>query len=700
MTYIKDTAFEIYVSNSKRNDTQNITGKFGSFEGETFTPDICSAGFLCKRHSLLPSEGYEKPLYHETEWGTASKLKNSNSWHMVTAENGIDGFAGAHTGIYACDTHNVNSATMGDIDINLPGRTLGLPIRENERGNYVEMIAGEQYNFGNANFYILPTVSAPYCKIVNGLLAAQAEIPTDGCVFFELKAIGRFIEGNMDGGAKYTMLCRRAELDLTGVSVRAGTYDAATGTWTASAPYSVNYNSATKKYVVTGTIPYGPADAMFPTAGYRFAVKVKNSEITAQSQLPNGIICMASNTRGGGYFEYTKSAFETDGSLIAVCDPDVGTLATNREIKIKWDEDTGFSVYTFDLSGATLQPVYSITPTVTNGTYSGDTQILGGETASGAIIPTTGYELPSSISVVGATYTYDNTTGAISYSAPTADVTISATCPAEAPTPSLTPFSVNQVIAGVDFGNVSNGDTSSAMDTFLSGLTYSEGIASLVTANDESVPLAAGDLSVMSSGEVSGYVIMYAPSFAILYSTVAYASQGVSAGFQNLTDGKYSFGSSATVSSVNEAQGWNGVLIGAVEGDSGVIEVNDELNKLGFDLTATTATVNAFLTGLNYNDGFASLVECDNVGTAETGHDIVTAYSEDGSYMILVGTSVDGQSGDIDYSNGIVYNSESGWDTEVLTDGEITINITPTPVVSAVSNAEGWNGIIIRKVTE
>ena len=59
MAYIKNTAFEVYVTNSKRNDTQNITGKFGSFSCQTFTPDVCSAGFLCVQNSLLPNEGYE-----------------------------------------------------------------------------------------------------------------------------------------------------------------------------------------------------------------------------------------------------------------------------------------------------------------------------------------------------------------------------------------------------------------------------------------------------------------------------------------------------------------------------------------------------------------------------------------------------------------------------------------------------------------
>ena len=85
MAYIKNTAFEVYVTNSKRNDTQNITGKFGSFTGNDFTPDDCSAGFLCTQHSLLPNSGYESVVTMgvnesgaATDFQKATGVKNGN----------------------------------------------------------------------------------------------------------------------------------------------------------------------------------------------------------------------------------------------------------------------------------------------------------------------------------------------------------------------------------------------------------------------------------------------------------------------------------------------------------------------------------------------------------------------------------------------------------------------------------------------
>lgn len=69
---------------------------------------------------------------------------------------------------------------------------------------------------------------------------------------------------------------------------------------------------------------------------------------------------------------------------------------------------------------------YSITTTVTNGTYSGDTVIYKNGSASVTIAPTGDYKLPTTVSVSGATYEYNSTTGVISLSNPTGDVTISA----------------------------------------------------------------------------------------------------------------------------------------------------------------------------------------------------------------------------------------------------------------------------------
>ena len=213
MSYIAKTAFEVFVSNSKRNDTQNITGKFGSFDGDTFTPDICSAGFLTTKHSLLPNEGYEQAFMRGsvTNWESAPGLKNGNSWYMVAATNGSAGMPGDHTGIYACNTYDVNRAAAGDLVVNIPGKTLGLAIPADERGDFTEMIVGEQYNFGEGNFSTKPTASLLYCVITNGMLVAQASAPTDGSVYFKvLNLNGRFTEGTYDGGAKYTLQCLRS----------------------------------------------------------------------------------------------------------------------------------------------------------------------------------------------------------------------------------------------------------------------------------------------------------------------------------------------------------------------------------------------------------------------------------------------------------------------------------------------------------
>ncbi len=70
---------------------------------------------------------------------------------------------------------------------------------------------------------------------------------------------------------------------------------------------------------------------------------------------------------------------------------------------------------------------YSITTNVTNGTYSGDTTITdNGGVASVTIAPTGDYKLPASVSVSGADHTYNASTGAISLSNATGNVTIDA----------------------------------------------------------------------------------------------------------------------------------------------------------------------------------------------------------------------------------------------------------------------------------
>ena len=70
MAYIANTAFEVRVSNHEFDSVANITGKY---QNSTPADEICSAGFLCKRVSLIDNEGY-------------SGIKNGNTWIMQAGE--------------------------------------------------------------------------------------------------------------------------------------------------------------------------------------------------------------------------------------------------------------------------------------------------------------------------------------------------------------------------------------------------------------------------------------------------------------------------------------------------------------------------------------------------------------------------------------------------------------------------------------
>ena len=71
---------------------------------------------------------------------------------------------------------------------------------------------------------------------------------------------------------------------------------------------------------------------------------------------------------------------------------------------------------------------YTISIAITNGTYSGDTKIIYGMIASGTLSADNGYALPNSITVVGAEYTYDKTSGALTISNPIGDVSVTCVC--------------------------------------------------------------------------------------------------------------------------------------------------------------------------------------------------------------------------------------------------------------------------------
>ena len=208
MASIAKTAFEVSVSNITRNSVQNVPGYFGAVADSVFTGDICPAGFLVVRNALVKSEGYE-----------AQNIKNGNTWAMVTATNGSAaiGRPGDRTGIFAFNTYDVRQVDDGLNLWKLGANFLGLELPAGIRGDFTEIIIGEQYTFGEGNFSTPPAnASAIYATISNGLLVASSSAPADGSgLYFEILRSKRFTEGGRDAGfVGYVCEAKRAAIAI------------------------------------------------------------------------------------------------------------------------------------------------------------------------------------------------------------------------------------------------------------------------------------------------------------------------------------------------------------------------------------------------------------------------------------------------------------------------------------------------------
>ena len=207
MEFIKNTMFEVKVSNSVRNQTQHVPGKFGEGTGSGFTPDNCSAGMLCVQNGLIPSEGYESVV----DAAGNARILNGNTWYFNAAADGKAGGAvGDHTGIFAFDNYDVNRAVSGDNRWNVGINTLGIGLPEGERGDFCEILVGEQYAFGIGNFTADPADNK-YATVANGLLTPVADKPASGSgVYFEILRSVPVNEGASFWGNGYILRANRA----------------------------------------------------------------------------------------------------------------------------------------------------------------------------------------------------------------------------------------------------------------------------------------------------------------------------------------------------------------------------------------------------------------------------------------------------------------------------------------------------------
>ena len=260
---------------------------------------------------------------------------------------------------------------------------------------------------------------------------------------------------------------------------------------------------------------------------------------------------------------------------------------------------------------------------------------------------------------------------------------------------SLTPFSVGQTITGFDFGNVQNGDTSAAMDAFLAGLSYDEdGMCFLVSFSPDASILGMCEPNEGLYGLVLGENI-------ILYANKTVAEYGITAGFSNLTNGKYELGETLTVSILYGVEGWNGILIGAVEAEPGPtpsltpFSVGQTVTGYEFDTSAQKADILSVLSQINYSDGNAILATgldgVTGLGAFHQGTLYLIAYmSEDFSVTPLwanetgeiVEAGVSYVEGFQNLNNGVYSIPDGGYE------------------VTFVNETQGWNGVVVGAVTE
>lgn len=199
--------FEITNSNSVNNQEQNVTGKFGTGTGSTFQGAFCNAGTLCVANGNLPIEGYESIV----DSNGNPKYLNGRSFYMNVAADGT-GVNNYATGIYACNTYDVNKATDAQGNsYNVGGSELGLGIPAGTRETFTQIFLGETYSFGYNNFSTAPGegVRTGYATIANGFLVYSATKPTAGTgLYFEFSQMRPVTAGTFYEGDKYPLTAR------------------------------------------------------------------------------------------------------------------------------------------------------------------------------------------------------------------------------------------------------------------------------------------------------------------------------------------------------------------------------------------------------------------------------------------------------------------------------------------------------------
>lgn len=397
------------------------------------------------------------------------------------------------------------------------------------------------------------------------------------------------------------------------------------------------------KFVVNGVLPYVNADSVIPTDCNRLTVRFFKDGISSKDQLPSGnIVKIMNKDLPGGWGIYDKSVFEDDGSLIAEIKVLPGELNRVREVKIAWTTAGKFTTYKFDLSNATLED---------------------------PVTPPTPPTPPT-------------------------------------PTPTLTQFSVSDITNRIACNTEMSIDEVVAE---LEKLTYTQAEQTDLAILAEA-PEAQGAYGLIAAQRaVMGDVTVYALLSGDTLLFVSMGMNGLQAGWQSNEldeDGIFNRGWSFTISQLNQASIWNGILMGyatPVEPTPSLTPYSDNDtiangDKIYFDTEAHIAQI---LAGLTYEEVDEGVYQCILISTlvGEDMQPILTAQRIGDVYILELNSNTNITPTDPEgiftvWASAAVQEAgiSEGWQN-IDDDGSVTLSADTSATIS-VSSQSGWNGII------
>lgn len=157
---------------------------------------------------------------------------------------------------------------------------------------------------------------------------------------------------------------------------------------------------------------------------------LKGIEVGGETySIPTGSEVSANGTLQGGEptlksLKVDNQTYALDGILYTTTAP----VADNTDGTIKIALLSAEPAVKYDGWIYIIVVAYNITSQITNGSATGAVKIKENGRATVTIAPDSGYKMPSSVVVMGASYTYDSSTGEVVLSNPTGDVYVTAYC--------------------------------------------------------------------------------------------------------------------------------------------------------------------------------------------------------------------------------------------------------------------------------